>query len=344
MAKGIDINGTLRGKRGGIVYYRANGEQLSRPRVTPRNPKSAKQAVQRMVLAGASKLAAAYRPIINHSSQGLPVGEKQVNAFRARTMTQLRQAAAVYFGGEASETILADFPLKGSTSTGFINGLQISKGSLSLNEFLPGPADEVYLRLTEAVRLGVLEDPIETEADYEAALACLGLAPGDQLTLVLHSIDKSSPVAQFTYGDGYQENDYQDIVRFARVTFAPSLPSPGSSLLMPIGIQSAQVVFNDEFIVDSQGTFPVMKLGEVSGKSYLIMYTDLDDEVIACGLIRSQKQDNGEFKFSSASMKAYTSNFDSNNAYPTYLSYMAGASKVEVGDTLYLQNAVAQPN
>lgn len=340
MAKGIDINGTLRGKRGGIVYYRANGEQLSRPRVTPRNPKSAKQAVQRMVLAGASKLAAAYRPIINHSSQGLPVGEKQVNAFRARTMTQLRNAAAIYFGGEASETILADFPLKGSTSTGFINGLQISKGSLTLNEFLPGPEDEVYLRLSEGAQFSALTREADTLADYEAALAALGLVPGDQLTLVLHSIDKSSPVATFAYGDGYLENDFQDIVRFARVTFSPSFVQGEPLLIMVDGMAT----FNPEIIVDSQGAFPPMEEGAISGKQCLVMYTGLSDEIIACGLIRSQKQECGDFKYSTTSMKAFTSNFDSNNAYPTYLSYMAGASKVEVGDTLYLQNAVAQPN
>lgn len=339
MAKGIDILGTLRGKRGGIVYYRANGAQLSRPRVTPKNPRSAKQAIQRMVLSAAAKLAAIYRPIVNHSIESMQVGEKQVNVFRSRTMKLLRQAASVYIGeAPISNLYFADYPLKGSPSTGFVNGLEISRGSLTMNPFIIGVDDEVLLQISEGFEFSDLTRVAGNQEEYVDALAAIGLAPGDQLTLVLHGSDASRPVASFVYGDGMVENDYQDFVRFARITFATELPSEGAALLVRVAEGSTQYRFNADLITEQQGTFPEVDSSFVSGVNYLEMLSALGSQFVAAGLIRSQKVDN-KWKYSSSVMLCNSGALDSNNAYPTYLSYMDGASQVEVGSTLYLRHA-----
>jgi hypothetical protein len=61
-----------------------------------------------------------------------------------------------------------------------------------------------------------------------------------------------------------------------------------------------------------------------------------------CGtLIRSQRQPNGSFKYSSADVVANADVFDYNNATEIYPSYMDGAEDIQVGDALYLRNAVA---
>lgn len=340
MAKGIDILGTLRGKRGGVVYYRANGAQLSRPRVTPKNPRSAKQAVQRMVLSSAAKLAGIYRPIVNHSIEGMSVGEKQVNVFRSRAMKLLRQAASVYIGDATIKNqYFADYPLKGSPSTGFVNGLEISRGSLAMNPFIIGLDDEVLLKISEGKTFNYLTLEIESQQQYAETLAAIGLAPGDQLTLVLHGSDPTRPVASFVYGDGFVENDYPDFVRFARITFAPSFPEGSENpLLVPVSEGSDQYVFNAGLIVESQGTFPELSSATFQEAPYLSINTGLGSMFVGAGLIRSQKVD-GKWKYSSSVMLCNTSALDSNNAYPTYLSYMDGASEVEVGSQLYLRHA-----
>lgn len=342
MAKGIDINGTLRGKRGGIVYYRANGEQLSRPRVTPRNPKSAKQAVQRMVLATAAKIAAAYRPIIDHSNEGMQPGSAQVNKFRARTMQMLRQAAAVYFDSSIQTSIPADFALKGAPTIGYVSGLQVSRGSLPFNDTLVGPDDELNIKLSAGDSFHMLTHSNDSQSEYEESLAAIGLAPGDQLTIIMHGRDISQPVAQFPYGDNAIEANFAQFVSFARVTFAASIPDAEG---IPILIESGDgYKFNPQIIVDSQGTFPLILSADFAGVKYMVLRTGLDDNFLAAAAIRSQKQENGSFKYSSALMQTSDNYLDSNNAYPVYLSYMADSVPVQVGDTLYLQNAVAQPN
>lgn len=54
MAKGIEMNGYLRGKRGGSVYSVLNGEQVSRAyNSQPKNPRSNSQMSQRVKLAAA---------------------------------------------------------------------------------------------------------------------------------------------------------------------------------------------------------------------------------------------------------------------------------------------------
>lgn len=339
MAKGIDILGTLRGKRGGIVYYRANGAQLSRPRVTPKNPRSAKQAVQRMVLSAAAKLAGAYRPIVNHSIESMPVGEKQVNVFRSRAMKLLRQAASVYIGeAPISSFYFADYPLKGSPSTGFVNGLEISRGSLTMNSLMTGPDDELYVSISEGYDFAGLTTVAGNQEDYVDALASIGLAPGDQLTLVLHGSNVDRPVASFVYGDNLVENDYLDFVRFARVTFATELPDGGAALLVPIEGETTLYKFNPDLIVESQGAFPVIGNTTLQDISYFTINTGLGSQFVGAGLIRSQKVD-GKWKYSSSVMLCSNSALDSNNAYPTYLSYMDGASQVEVGSQLYLRHA-----
>lgn len=340
MAKGIEILGTLRGKRGGIVYYRANGAQLSRPRVTPKNPRSAKQAVQRMVLSAAAKLAAAYKPIVNHSQESMQVGQGQVNLFRSRTMKQLRQAAAVYLDGStARQNYYADYPLKGSPSTGFVSGLEIARGSLPMNSYIIGPDDEVYLALSEGADFSLLTSEIQSEDQYRRALAAIGLEPGDQLTVVFHANDITRPVASFVYGQDSVETDYMDSVRFARIVFSPTFDAEGSELLVGTSQGATTYHFNDDFIVEKEGQFPLVASATFQQAPYLSIPSGLGSSFLAGGLIRSKKVD-GKFKYSTSAMLCNEQALDSNNAYPTYLSYMDGASVVNVGSELYLQNAV----
>ena len=91
MAKGIEINGQLRGKRGGLVYYRQDGEQISRVRNTsPKNPRTSGQLVQRAVTATIMQAYSKGKVIFDHSFEGKKVPSGSQRAFMSENMKLLR--------------------------------------------------------------------------------------------------------------------------------------------------------------------------------------------------------------------------------------------------------------
>lgn len=323
MAKGIDINGQLRGKRGGMVYYRANGQQISRARnFSPKNPKSAKQAVQRMILATAAKLAAAYKPIVNHSFEGVREGELSVRHFRALLMKKMRNVAAVYINGDQTASAAANFALKGAPIVGAVDGMKLSTGSLTTLAYTVGTG-VVILNASAAI-----PDQIGNVEQYKAALQYLGLQPGEQLTIILQYRNSSAPVAEF---EGYTE--FAQEIRYARITFKtePTFTEP-----VPFIVGNA---INPLFIESSEGAWPVTGR---SSNNISFDTSNVDLDLMGAALIRSQKSETG-WRYSNAEFKADADTLDANDAIDVYPSYMAGATPINVGDELYLQHAVAAP-
>lgn len=343
MAKGIDIVGNLKGKRGGVVYYRADGEQISRAKVTPKNPKSAKQAVQRMVLATAAKMAAAYGPIVDHSFEGIPVGRKSLQHFRSMTMKALRSAAAAYLNDPKATSVPADFALKGSPIVGALQGLTISRGSLTINTYSAEPMAGAESLVMDASAAMIPTLPsIDTQAEYERQLALIGLKPGDQLTIVYLLDNPSVPVASFAH-DGVTEQDFQQAVRFARIVFQPTFPEAGGKLIAE-NSTTGGLYFNPAFIAESAGSFPEFKSGDDIGPRLAFITPATAPWRFICGcIIRSQKLEDGSFLYSTSKMVSTEETFDSNDAWPVYLSYMDGAETINVGSELYLQHAEAAP-
>lgn len=321
MATGNMLLGLARKKLGDVVFYRSEGQQRSRVRVREiKNPRSAKQSLQRMVLATAAKLAAAYEPIVNHSFEGVAVGVASTRKFRSLAMQTLRAAAATALSDEFT-TIQADFAIKGAPTIGCAAGVPISRGSLSMAEFTITGDEELSISFTPAA------EPITTQAAYEAELAKIGLIPGDQLTVINHFINTDVPVA--TFG---QESNFAQAVRMARVTFVPVLPENFSGSLVVNG------TFNPALVENVKGSISA----EAGGDALLLSVAASGlGSIMAGTLIRSQKQANGSFKYSPANLVVNTEAFDWNNAQEVYPSYMDGAEDIQVGDTLYLRNAVA---
>ena len=314
--------GLARKKLGDVVFYRSEGQQRSRVRVREiKNPRSAKQSLQRMVLATAAKMAAAYEPLVNHSFEGVAVGAASVRHFRSLAMQALRAAAAANVAGD-SNAPMADFAIKGAPIVGSLAGLPIARGSLPFPEVIITSDEWLGLPFTPAT------DPITTQAQYEAELAKLGLQPGDQLTVVCQFIDNSTPVA--TFGE---EQNFAQAVRMARVTFVPTLPENFSGALI------ANERFNPALVENTRGSLRVYVSD--SNINFELEFETPIGQLQTGTIIRSQKQPNGTFKNSSANMVANTGTFDWNNATEIYPSYMDGAENIQVGDTLYLHNAVA---
>ena len=95
MAKGNMFLGMARGKVGDVVFYRADGQQLSRVRNrNPRNPRSDAQLFQRAIMATTVQAYTAGKAIFDHSFQGYSVGAQNQREFLKRNAKMLRELIA----------------------------------------------------------------------------------------------------------------------------------------------------------------------------------------------------------------------------------------------------------
>ena len=100
MAKGIAINGQLRGKLGGTVYYRSNGQQISRSKAeNVSNPNTQPQRIQRMIMATVMQAYSLTKLITDHSFEGIKYKQdsmaffQRVNANKLRAMISAEEPA-----------------------------------------------------------------------------------------------------------------------------------------------------------------------------------------------------------------------------------------------------------
>ena len=75
------ILGTASGKLGDMVFYRQGGEQRTRTRVTPKNPKSIKQMTQRLKMVNPKVAFDCFKPIIKTGFVNISARESAFNAF-----------------------------------------------------------------------------------------------------------------------------------------------------------------------------------------------------------------------------------------------------------------------
>lgn len=330
--------GIASGKLGEGVFYHASGRQCARARNrSPKNPKTAKQAVQRMILATSAKMAAAFKPLVDHSFEGVPVGEESVRLFRKLAMTRLRSAAAGYLDDPSVVNIPADFAIKGAPVVGAVGDLQLSRGSLSLNSFYAQDAGGGLILKS------ALAETITSQTEYVAELDKLGIEPGDQLTFVTLGHDDQVVASFRPEGSEDIERDYFQFVRYSRVVFKSELPAGFTG-----GLLSGSA-FNPAIVEESEGSLPSCEVvttqatGEISlATTWPSEYPDGTRGVMLFGVIRT-KLLSSKYAYSNCYMQFNVGFFDENDAYPTYMSYMDAVGEINVGDELYLRHAVAAP-
>lgn len=93
MSKGNMFLGQARGKVGDLVFYRMDGQQMTRTRNrAPRNPRTPAQLYQRAIMASVTAAYSAGSAIFDHSFQGLSVGAENQRRFLSINARALRAA------------------------------------------------------------------------------------------------------------------------------------------------------------------------------------------------------------------------------------------------------------
>lgn len=205
--KGNFILGTGSGKLGDVVFRRSRGKQVVSAKVQPKNPKSEAQCRQRMAFATLTTAAARLRTIVDHSFEGVKYGQTSTNHFIKINMGMAR--AAALWDGTTERSENNDFAIKGSKALCLLP-YRISTGSLTA-PIVRLSDDNAVLFFDYADRL----QRVNTAELYTAALASLGIEPGDQLSVV-SVFSTGQQISTYDPTGAYNEERF---VELARVVF-----------------------------------------------------------------------------------------------------------------------------
>lgn len=285
MAKGIEMNGQLRGKRGGVVYYRADGQQISRSRnFNPKNPKTEKQQIQRMIMATCMQAYSAMAEICDHSWEGVPYVGRSMNKFLSLNARKLRSA----LGTEENDVRL----VAPGIQTIVPNEFAISRGSLEPIEVL-SPDDVVF-----AFGKGVADPDHDTLAELTVfdLLETFGASAGDMVTICL--VNKSETSLYSDGIEGFVHNVFSSRFEYYRIKFAETIDITAAKTATCFTNGKLDVSDTDYFVpAESASEFPTFSLVDISGRgapTLAIAYAAglPFGYYAACGVIRSRFQNN----------------------------------------------------
>lgn len=123
MAKSNMFLGLASGKVGDIVFARSNGQQITRVRVVPKNPRTARQQAQRVRMAAVSALYRAAREVLRNSFTIRQGFESSFNAFARNAI-----GVAPFFSRQMVDNCLA-LPIPAQASRGTLVPLVVNKAT-----------------------------------------------------------------------------------------------------------------------------------------------------------------------------------------------------------------------
>ena len=204
MAKGNMFLGMARGKVGDVVFYRADGQQLSRVRNrNPRNPRSDAQLFQRAIMATIVQAYTAGKAIFDHSFQGYSVGAQNQREFIKRNAKLLRDIVAADINTPIATNSQKGRVVAPGVSVPVPNSYIISKGTYAQN---------LFTREDNAFHMP-LKNSDETVSAYATRI---GLIPGDIYTFVLFMVNERVAYESNAWDDVLASQQYCDFgyVRF----------------------------------------------------------------------------------------------------------------------------------
>lgn len=185
MATGNWLLGGVKGKVGDLVLSKANGEQITRARNRyPKNPKTTKQAMQRMSFAALSTFYTAFEDeVLNHSWQGVRYGGDSHNHFYKLALSPEVKTPAVAKG--SMKYIPSNYPMSRGT-------LRSLKYSHALGDFREYGGDGIVI--DTGLKLGAnLIDSQTTLGNFINAISDNNqYYAGKQLTFVIVALNNGN--------------------------------------------------------------------------------------------------------------------------------------------------------
>ena len=170
MSKGNLFLGFGRGKVGDVVFYRSNGEQITRSlNRNPKNPRSESQLLQRIIMGTVMQAYSKMKSITDHSFEGVQPGAATMAEFLRLNVDNLRaRVSAEIEQGSGLDEIWAFTPM--GTSQFAPNEYIVSRGTL--------PQVPCVIETTTSKVIDISAN------SYQAIIDQYGLQRGDQLTFL----------------------------------------------------------------------------------------------------------------------------------------------------------------
>lgn len=323
------LAGNLVGRVGSTVYRKGQGATVAsqyQPQVA--NPKSRAQSIVRSAFATATAAMSAFKFIADHSFEGISGKRANLQRFVKLNQKLIASDIKAAFEGTGSDEMAGMINIKG-VPYAQPYPVVMSQGSLApfvVTGFESTPAaggGEVLL--TRSFAPTILSESITTQAKYEAVLAALGLAPGDELAVV--SLLSSGVANRISTSGGLCDN-FMTHAAAARVTFKSVLPTSFSGQLL------VNERFNPALIERSAGTMIATEVaaGAVSKIGLAVV---ADGEVVGCAAIRSALDPSGKYLYSPANLYVHEDAYEASHyVVESYEASFAGGD----GSDFYLDN------
>lgn len=178
MSKGNMLLGQARGSVGDLTFFRRNGEQITRAKVTQvANPRTAAQLIQRMIFATAAAAYSRLKSICDHSFEGVQYGSRSQARFMSLNLERLRANYPISSDQEAltNQPVIDSIAYAARGDAAYSGqGLIISRGSLP----------EVTVNNDGGEFNGFGTGVLSPTSTIAQVLAALNAVPGDQITIV----------------------------------------------------------------------------------------------------------------------------------------------------------------
>ena len=250
MAKsGFWLRGANGKLAGASIAKGADGSTVIREIVTPKNPQTEAQKIQRIIMATVTKAYATMKDITDHSFEGLSMGAKCMNRFNQLNAAMLRQKVSSLVAQGYSLEEIFDFNKGDNRLTA--NEWVISSGSL--------PQVPV-----ELIQNGSIIAISLTNNTYQGIIDAFRLKRGDQITLI-GAIQDSHANMEFHFSriilDPTNEDGSQAALSEALIVGnAVNKPSPRNEIdeRMVLAYADSQIQFK---FADADGFEGVQALG-----------------------------------------------------------------------------------
>ena len=254
------------GKVGNKVYYKSNGKTVARELVTPKNPKTDAQTVQRVIAAQVGKDYKKFQDLCNHSFEGVTMGAQSMNMFRKLNMRYARERAA--YLQQSGQSLAQFYNFQPIGSTKWVPGaVIIAQGML--------PKIPVQIELINGTYYALM--PL-AENTYQAVLDEYGLQRGDQLTFVT------------------VEKEYDEyVVKLCRCILDPR-NADGSGAAM-----STQLITDGNFTKPNWRNNGVFK-GALAYNSGIQFHISETGVLVAAAIIVSRKDSDGNWERNNAQL------------------------------------------
>ena len=257
------------GKLAGTTLYKgANGETIQREIVSPSNPKTVGQNVQRIVMSTVGAAYAMMKAICDHSFEGVKKGQETMSLFMSENIQKCRAAIEEMQSQGVSFLNMYSFVPVGMKHAFAANQYLVAMGSLPR-------VVTTYVEDAESHILYPTIAALANKTTYGDVISALNLKRGDQLTFCCVKQANSIQESQFN---------------FARVILDPTDPTT----FLPLSLDTAFLDADGKVNMPSvrnEGSFNFAAVASGLRYWYEDLYTTEEDTVAAFCIVSRKEGD-----------------------------------------------------